>query len=83
MGLLERFHGKILHCCRKLEDKFEGLEFHHVERDRNAAADALSKLGSSRTQVPPRVFVQEVLHPSISLDRVEECNILSQPEPDD
>jgi transposase InsO family protein len=31
------------------EDKFEGLEFHHVERDRNAAADALSKLGSSRT----------------------------------
>jgi hypothetical protein len=43
----------------------------------------LSKLGSSRTQVPPGVFVQEVLHPSISLDQVEECNILSQPEPDD
>jgi hypothetical protein len=53
-----------------------------VERDRNVAADALSKLGSSRAQVPPRVFVQEVLRPSISLDRVEECNILSQPELD-
>jgi hypothetical protein len=53
-----------------------------VERDRNTAADALSKLGSSRTQVPPGVFVQEVLHPSISLDRVEECNTLSQPESD-
>ena len=53
-----------------------------MERDRNTAADALSKLGSSRTQVPPGVFVQEVLHPSISLDRVEECNILSQPESD-
>jgi hypothetical protein len=53
-----------------------------VERDRNAAADALSKLGSSRTQVPPGVFVQEVLRPSISLDRAEECNILSQPESD-
>jgi ribonuclease HI len=39
---------------QKLEDKFEGLEFHHVERDRNAAADALSKLGSSRAQVSPR-----------------------------
>jgi hypothetical protein len=51
-----------------------------VERDRNTAADALPKLGSSPTQVPPRVFVQEVLHPSISLDRVEECNTLSQPE---
>jgi hypothetical protein len=69
-------------AIRKLEDKFEGLEFHHVERDRNAAADALSKLGSSRAQVPPRVFIQEVPHPSISLDRVEECNVLSQPESD-
>jgi hypothetical protein len=51
-----------------------------VERDRNTTADTLSKLGSSRTQVPPRVFVQEILHPSISLDRVEECNALSQLE---
>jgi ribonuclease HI len=72
--------GKYCTAVRKLEDKFEGLEFHHVERDRNAAADTLSKLGSSRTQVPPRVFVHEILHPSISLDRVEECNALSQPE---
>jgi hypothetical protein len=53
-----------------------------VERDCNVVADALSKLGSSRTQVPPGVFVQEVLRPSISLDRAEECNILSQPESD-
>jgi ribonuclease HI len=74
--------GKYCTVVRKLEDKFEGMEFHHVERDRNTAADALSKLGSSRTQVPPGVFVQEVLHPSISLDRVEECNTLSQPESD-
>jgi hypothetical protein len=41
--------GKYCTAVQKLEDKFEGLEFHHVERDRNAAADALSKLGSSRT----------------------------------
>jgi hypothetical protein len=72
--------GKYCTAIRKLEDKFEGLEFHHVERDRNATADALSKLGSSRTQVPPGVFVQEVPHSSISLDRAEECNVLSQPE---
>jgi ribonuclease HI len=72
--------GKYCTTVQKLEDKFEGLEFHHVERDRNAAADALSKLGSSRTQVPPGVFVQEVLRPSISSDRAEECNILSQLE---
>jgi hypothetical protein len=72
--------GKYCTAVRKLEDKFEGLEFHHVERDRNTAADTLSKLGSSRTHVPPGVFVQEILHPSISVDRVEECNALSQPE---
>jgi hypothetical protein len=74
--------GKYCMVVRKLEDKFEGLEFHHVERDRNVAADALSKLGSSRTQVPPRVFVQEVPCPSISLEQAEECNVLSQPESD-
>jgi ribonuclease HI len=72
--------GKYCTAVRKLEDKFEGLEFHHVERDRNTVADALSKLGSSRTQVPPGVFVQEVPRPSISVDWVEECNTLSQPE---
>jgi hypothetical protein len=60
--------GKYCTTVQKLEDKFEGLEFHHVERDRNAAVDALSKLGSSRAQVPPGVFVQEVSHPSISPD---------------
>jgi hypothetical protein len=27
--------GKYYTTVRKLEDKFEGLEFHHVERDRN------------------------------------------------
>jgi ribonuclease HI len=74
--------GKYCTAVRKLEDKFEGLTFHHVERDRNTAADVLSKLGSSRTQVPPGVFVQEIPHPSISLDQAEECNTLSQPESD-
>jgi hypothetical protein len=56
------------------------LEFHHVERDRNAASDTLSKLGSSRAQVPPEIFVQEVSCPSILSDQAEECNTLSQPE---
>jgi hypothetical protein len=74
--------GKYCTVVRKLEDKFEGLEFHHVERDRNAAADALSKLGSSRTQVPPGVFVQEILQPSISMDQAEECNVINQLESD-
>jgi hypothetical protein len=66
----------------KLEDKFEGLELHHVERDRNAADDALSKLGSSRAQVPPGVFIQEIQQPSVATDQMEECHVLSQAEAD-
>ena len=72
--------GKYCAAVQKLEDKFEGLEFHHVERDRNAAADALSKLGSNRAQDPPGIFVQEISQPSILTDQVEDCNALSQPE---
>jgi hypothetical protein len=50
---------------RKLENKFYGLEFHHVVRDNNVAADVLSKLGSNRAQVPTGVFVHELHAPSI------------------
>jgi ribonuclease HI len=50
---------------RKLENKFYGLEFHHVVRDNNVAADVLSKLGSTRTQVLAGVFVHKLHAPSI------------------
>jgi hypothetical protein len=50
---------------RKLEGKFYGIEYFHVVRDKNQAADALSKLGSSRAQVPHGIFVQDLLKPSI------------------
>jgi ribonuclease HI len=50
---------------RKLENKFYGLEFHHFVRDNNVAADVLSKLGSTRAQVPVGVFVHELHTPSI------------------
>jgi hypothetical protein len=52
---------------RKLEDHFEGLEFHHVSRDNNVAVDVLSKLGSKRVVVPAGVFVQDLRKPSIRL----------------
>ena len=38
---------------RKLENKFSGLEIHHVDRDNNMRADVLSKLGSTQAVVPP------------------------------
>jgi ribonuclease HI len=50
---------------RKLENKFYGLEFHHVVRDNNVAADVLLKLGSTRAQVLAGVFVHELHAPSI------------------
>jgi ribonuclease HI len=45
---------------RKLENKFSGLEVHHVLREHNVAADALSKLGSTRAQVP--AVVEATVH---------------------
>jgi hypothetical protein len=51
--------------ARKLENRFYDLEFHHVVRDNNIAADVLSKLGSTRAQVPAGVFVHELNAQSI------------------
>ena len=51
---------------RKLENRFSGLEIHHVISDNNVAADVLSKLGSDRVEVPPGIFVHELHHHSIS-----------------
>jgi len=45
----------------KLENKFYGLEFHHVVRDKNVAADVLSKLGSTRAKIPAGVFVHDLM----------------------
>jgi ribonuclease HI len=39
---------------RKLEGHFEGIEFQHVTRNNNVAADVLSKLGSKQALVPAR-----------------------------
>jgi hypothetical protein len=52
---------------RKLEGHFEGIEFQHVPRNNNVAADVLSKLGSRPALVPAGVFVQDLRKPSIKL----------------
>jgi hypothetical protein len=53
-----------LEVC-KLENKFYGLEFHHIVRDNNVAADVLSKLGSTCTKIQAGVFVHKLHAPSI------------------
>ena len=54
---------------RKLEGKFYGIEYHHMVRDQNQLTDHLSKLGSSRAAIPPGVFVQDLLAPSIKEEK--------------
>jgi ribonuclease HI len=49
----------------KLENKFSGLEIHHVICDNNVGGDVLSKLGSDKANIPPGVFIHELHHPSI------------------
>ena len=50
---------------RKLEKHFQGLEILHVLRDSNITADVLAKLRLDRAKVPPGVFIEELLAPSI------------------
>jgi ribonuclease HI len=63
---------------RKLEGKFYGIEYTHVVQDKNQAADELSKLGSSQTQVPHGVFVQDLVKSSIK----EEADQVVENPPD-
>ena len=44
-------------AIRKLEDKFYGIEYHHVVRANNQVADELSKLGLTQAVVPTKVFI--------------------------
>jgi len=63
---------------RKLENKFSGLEIHHVVRDNNVAADVPSKLGSDRAEVPPGIFIHELHHPSINISNPMEVDPIPQ-----
>jgi len=63
---------------RKLENKFSGLEIHHVISDNNVAADVLSKLGSDRAELPPGIFVHEIHHPPINISTPMEIDTVPQ-----
>jgi len=46
---------------QKLEDKFDGIELHHVLWRDNEDTDALARLASSRKPLLPRVFLDAPL----------------------
>jgi hypothetical protein len=66
-------------AVRDLEDKFHGLELHHVLRDYNKAADILTKTASSRSLVPHGVFASDQHASSV---RVEGENPPEEAEPE-
>jgi ribonuclease HI len=52
-------------AMRDLEDKFHGLELHHMLLDYNKAADVLAKTASNRSPVPQGVFASDQHAPSV------------------
>ncbi|KAK1625910.1 hypothetical protein QYE76_000225 [Lolium multiflorum] len=68
-----RFH------VQKIAGFFEGCEFHHVPRAENEAADALSKLGSSRQEIPPGIALAHLRVPSIKPSPESESIFVPEP----
>ena len=63
---LYRFH------VQQISGYFEGCEFKHVLRLENGAADVLSKLGSSREEMPPDVALEHLRKPSIKPNQTKQ-----------
>jgi len=59
---------------RKMEAKFYSLEFHHVPRDINVAANILSKLRSKRGLISAGVFVQALNSPTVKVEEEPPSN---------
>src|SRR3954468_15008819 len=63
---------------QQISGYFEGCEFHHVPRANNEAADALSKLGSTRQAIPPGVSLKHIKKPSIAPSPESESIFISE-----
>ena len=57
--------GAYLDEVRKLEQRFDGIQMEHIPRGENFIADELSKMAAKREPVPPGVFVERLVRPSI------------------
>src|ERR1041384_6266650 len=63
---------------QQINGYFEGCGFHHVPRANNEAADALSKLGSTRQAIPPGVSLEHIRKPSITPSPESESIFISE-----
>ena len=51
----------------KMSAQFEGLEFHHIARENNQAADVLARIRAKRDAVPPpNIFLERLFKPSVA-----------------
>src|SRR3990170_945842 len=60
--------------------RFEGLEFHHVARDSNQAADVLARMGAKRDPVPKNTFLERLFKPSVVWQEGDNGAIANGPE---
>ena len=58
---------------------FKGYQVEHIDRQKNEAADALSRLGSLHKPVPPNTFLDVLHNPSVKLPTEED---LAVPDPE-
>lgn len=58
---------------------FRGYQVEHIDRRKNEAADALSRLGSQCKPVPPNTFLDVLHNPSVKVSTEEE---LAVPDPE-
>ena len=58
---------------------FKGYQVDHIDRRKNEAVDALSRLGSQHKPVPPNVFLDVLHNPSVKVPIEEELAI---PDPE-
>ena len=68
--------------CREVDDvagHFKGYQVEHIDRRKNEAADALSRLGSQHKTVPPNTFLDVLHNPSVKLPTEED---LAVPDPE-
>ena len=58
---------------------FQGYQVEHIDRRKNEAADALSRLGSQRKPVPPNTFLDILHNPYVKVPTEED---LAVPDPE-
>jgi hypothetical protein len=63
----------------EMAKSFIGYDIKHVQQEDNMAAGTLSKLGSSRKAVPPGVFLEHLLVPSVKMVDPEKPELASSP----